>query len=101
MSDSSSNQTTEIVCANCDGEGWVCEDHPEVPWREGDGCCGGAGMLCSCSSIEDGTDYKTTAMGLNATLSLVSKAASAVLHNRKYSKSEKTKKGLSLVQMPK
>ncbi len=37
-------------CANCDGEGWVCENHPEVPWCEGDGCCGGAGMPCVCNS---------------------------------------------------
>lgn len=38
-------------CANCDGEGWVCEDHPEVPWLDGDGCCGGAGMPCSCNPL--------------------------------------------------
>jgi hypothetical protein len=40
------------VCANCDGEGWVCEDHPEVPWNGGDGCCGGAGMPCKCNAIQ-------------------------------------------------
>lgn len=40
----------ETVCANCDGEQWVCENHPEVPWRQGDGCsCGGAGMPCVCN----------------------------------------------------
>ena len=39
----------KIVCANCDGEGWVCENHPEVPWLDGDGCCGGAGAPCSCN----------------------------------------------------
>lgn len=38
-----------IRCANCDGEGWVCENHPEVPWLGGDGCCGGAGDPCSCN----------------------------------------------------
>lgn len=39
------------LCANCDGEGWVCENHPEVPWGEGDGCCGGAGMPCVCNPL--------------------------------------------------
>ena len=38
-------------CANCDGQQWVCEDHPEVPWNGGDGCCGGAGSPCSCHPI--------------------------------------------------
>lgn len=38
-------------CANCDGEGWVCENHPEVPWGEGEGCCGGAGQPCSCNPL--------------------------------------------------
>ena len=42
---------SNIRCANCDGEGWVCEDHPEVPWMDGDGCCGGAGQPCSCNPI--------------------------------------------------
>ena len=40
-------------CANCDGEGWVCEYHPEVPWLDGDGCCGGAGMPCSCNPLNN------------------------------------------------
>lgn len=39
------------LCANCNGEGWVCEDHPEVPW--GEECCGGAGMPCSCNELSD------------------------------------------------
>lgn len=41
-----------VTCANCDGEGWVCENHPEVPWNGGDGCCGGAGMPCSCNKAD-------------------------------------------------
>lgn len=39
-----------VKCANCDNEGWVCENHPEVPWGDGDGCCGGAGMPCKCNT---------------------------------------------------
>lgn len=44
---------SNVRCANCDGEGWVCEDHPEVPWMDGEGCCGGAGMPCSCNPIHE------------------------------------------------
>ena len=36
-------------CRVCHGEEWVCEDHPDKVWGEGDGCCGGAGMLCECT----------------------------------------------------
>lgn len=39
----------DLNCKICKGEGWVCENHPEVPWDWGDGCCGAAGMLCSCN----------------------------------------------------
>jgi len=45
----SKQMSDESPCANCDGEGWVCEDHPEVPWANGKGCCGGAGMPCVCN----------------------------------------------------
>lgn len=34
-------------CRACDGSGTVCEDHPGVPWEDGDGCCGAAGMPCT------------------------------------------------------
>lgn len=44
---------TDSKCANCDGEGWVCEDHPEVPWQDGDGCCGGAGSPCACNPLHN------------------------------------------------
>ena len=39
-------------CTICKGEGWVCEDHPKVPWDGGSGHgedCGGAGQLCICN----------------------------------------------------
>ena len=45
--------TTETQC-KCQGTGWVCENHPEVSFPEGeceDGAgepCG-AGMPCSCN----------------------------------------------------
>ena len=41
----------KLVCANCDNEGWVCEEHPEVPWTSYSDCCGGAGMPCTCNIL--------------------------------------------------
>jgi hypothetical protein len=43
-------------CERCGGEGWVCENHPDQPWNEGDPkCCGGAGMPCPCNFINNFT----------------------------------------------
>lgn len=49
------------LCANCDGFGWVCENHPEVPWEgiAGYGCDCGAGMPCSCNDADPPWDYET------------------------------------------
>lgn len=34
-------------CARCNSSGWVCENHHDVPWADGDaGCCDGAGEPC-------------------------------------------------------
>ena len=38
-------------CKICNGEGWVCEDHPQKAWDYGDGCCSGAGMPCECNPL--------------------------------------------------
>ncbi len=41
-------------CKNCNGEGWVCEDHPTKPWQDGEGCCGAAGAACNiCNADRD------------------------------------------------
>jgi hypothetical protein len=44
-------------CAICKGELWVCENHPSVPWNNGNPpCCGGAGAPCSaCNTPVDGS----------------------------------------------
>ena len=35
------------ICTFCNGEGWVCENHPETPSSEmGASCCGGAATPC-------------------------------------------------------
>ena len=38
-----------MTCPICHDEQWVCEDHPDKPWLGG--CCGGAGMPCTCSPM--------------------------------------------------
>jgi hypothetical protein len=38
-------------CKICKGSGWVCENHQDVEWGDGDKCCGGAGMPCECNHI--------------------------------------------------
>lgn len=55
-------------CTFCKGEGWVCEDHPNIAWNSGDGCriwthkgikqCGGAGMPCSCNKANPPWSFK-------------------------------------------
>jgi hypothetical protein len=40
-------------CPNCLGIGWVCENHPQMPWSDEDGCTCGAGMPCACNTGED------------------------------------------------
>lgn len=47
----------EDHCPNCRGELWVCENHHDVPWNEGDPpCCGGAGAPCpACNMPTDGS----------------------------------------------
>jgi hypothetical protein len=49
--------TPEAVaaCSNCEGSGWVCEDHPDRPWEgtsaPGEGCDCGAGSPCPCCNL--------------------------------------------------
>lgn len=41
--------TVHDGCRNCEGSGWVCENHPCIAWHGLAGkirCCGGAGMPC-------------------------------------------------------
>jgi hypothetical protein len=46
----------EAKCQRCDGEGWVCESHPDKPWREGHdfrGCVCDAGVPCKDCNPSD------------------------------------------------
>ena len=42
-----------MACLVCDNTGWVCEEHPDRPWRgnsqRADACDCGAGMPCECN----------------------------------------------------
>ncbi len=40
------------ACTNCNGEGWVCENHLTKPWGGGFDCCGGAGAPCPCCRLD-------------------------------------------------
>jgi hypothetical protein len=49
-------------CVNCDDCFWVCENHADQPWGEGDECCGGAGMPCPvCNETPLGVEPKALA----------------------------------------
>jgi len=44
---------TKDKCHTCNGEGWVCENHPNEKWNYGEpDCCDGAGMPCKCNTSE-------------------------------------------------
>lgn len=39
----------DLPCPDCKGELWVCENHPNMPWRRPNGCMCGAGAPCKCN----------------------------------------------------
>lgn len=53
------------VCNICKGEGWVCENHPDVQWNDGNpGCCGGAGKPCKCNKAQPPWKHEDQREGL-------------------------------------
>ncbi|HSB98708.1 MAG TPA: hypothetical protein VLE45_02255 [Burkholderiaceae bacterium] len=38
----------KLICALCAGSGWLCDEHPSLPWSHDDGCEGG-GIACRCN----------------------------------------------------
>ena len=49
-----------MICEICNGEGWVCENHPNNEWNEGNPeCCGGAGMPCVCNKANPPWKFKS------------------------------------------
>lgn len=37
-----------MVCSMCRGSGWLCDEHPTLPWEHGD--CDGVGVACTCNA---------------------------------------------------
>ena len=37
----------KLICARCRGSGWLCDEHPLLPWEHGD--CDGVGVACNCN----------------------------------------------------
>ena len=37
-----------LICAQCAGCGWLCEEHPTLPWGHDDEC-EGVGVACRCN----------------------------------------------------
>lgn len=38
----------EPICKLCRGSGWLCDEHPTLPWDHDD--CDGAGIVCYCNA---------------------------------------------------
>ena len=39
----------KLICPDCLGSGWLCDEHPTLPWDH-DGC-DGAGIVCRCNGF--------------------------------------------------
>lgn len=52
-------------CPKCRGIGWVCENHPEMPWDDAIGCTCGAGTPCPCNSAEGHEEPDTSQVIIN------------------------------------
>jgi len=40
----------KLICSLCQGSGWLCEEHPGLPWNHDDECDGG-GVACRCNEM--------------------------------------------------
>ena len=40
----------KLICPDCAGSGWLCEEHPNLPWDH-DEECDGAGIACDCNAF--------------------------------------------------
>ena len=40
----------KLICPLCDGSGWLCDEHPTLPWSHDEDCEGG-GVACRCNEL--------------------------------------------------
>lgn len=40
----------KLICALCEGSGWLCDEHPTLRWSHDDDCDGG-GIACRCNEL--------------------------------------------------
>jgi len=43
-------QLPKLMCLRCAGSGWLCEEHPMLPWSHDEECDGG-GVACRCNEL--------------------------------------------------
>ena len=49
-----------MPCKICDDAGWVCENHPDLPWDGPRACsCGGAGAPCPACNVPTKDEPRT------------------------------------------
>lgn len=39
----------KVMCSTCRGSGWLCDEHPTLPWEHED--CDGVGVACRCNAL--------------------------------------------------
>jgi hypothetical protein len=39
----------KLICSPCAGSGWLCDEHPMLPWSHDD--CEGGGIACRCNEL--------------------------------------------------
>jgi hypothetical protein len=39
----------KLICAKCRGSGWLCDEHPLLPWEHDH--CDGVGVACACNAL--------------------------------------------------
>jgi hypothetical protein len=55
-------------CSRCEGDGWICVQHPEHPWNGPGACgCGRAGVPCPSCNAEECDDLPKMPKGFKAT----------------------------------
>ena len=40
---------SKLICPQCRGSGWLCDEHPGLPWDH-DPQCDGAGVVGGCNA---------------------------------------------------